>query len=177
MADQQNGTVTPAEIEAPADPDAQETAPSGDPLAVPQQERDELYERLLRTTAEFDNYRKRVERERRDVQERAAAGLLEELLPIVDDLERALQVEAGAEAEAYRKGVEIILKQLQDLLARRGVTPIDALGTTFDPHVHQAVSYEPHAGSAEGEVIEELRRGYRLGDRLLRPSMVKVAQA
>ena len=176
MADQQNGAVTPAELEAP-DSAAPDPASSADAASALQQERDELYERLLRTTAEFDNYRKRMERERRDVQERAAAGLLEELLPIVDDLERALQAEAGAEAEPYRKGVEIIHKQLQDLLARRGVTPIDALGTTFDPHLHQAVTYEPHPGSAEGEIIEELRRGYKLGDRLLRPSMVKVARA
>jgi molecular chaperone GrpE len=176
MADQQNGAVTPAELEAPADPAAPDAASPADAAAL-QQERDELYERLLRTTAEFDNYRKRMERERREAQERAAASLLEELLPIVDDLERALQVEAGAEAEPYRRGVDIIHKQLQDLLARRGVTPIDALGTTFDPYLHQAVTYEPHPGSAEGEIIEELRRGYKLGDRLLRPSMVKVARA
>ena len=177
MADQQNGAVTPAELEAPADPEAPDAAPPADALPALQRERDELYERLLRTTAEFDNYRKRVERERRDVQERAAAGLLEELLPIIDDLERALQAETGTEAGAYRKGVEIIHKQLQDLLARRGVTSIDALGAIFDPHVHQAVTYEPHPGHAEGEIIEELRRGYKLGDRLLRPSMVKVAKA
>jgi molecular chaperone GrpE len=176
MADQQNGTVSPAELEAPADPETQD-APAGGPESALQQERDELYDRLLRATAEFDNYRKRVERERREIQERAAAGLLEELLPIVDDLERALEVEAGVEAEPYRRGVALIHKQLLDLLARRGVTAIDAVGTAFDPHVHEAVSYEPRPGSAEGEVFEEVRRGYRLGDRLLRPSMVKVARA
>ena len=176
MADQQNGAVTPAELEAPADPETQDAA-AGSPLSALQQERDELYDRLLRTTAEFDNYRKRVERERREAQERAAAGLLEELLPVVDDLERALGVEAGVEAEPYRRGVELIHKQLLDLLARRGVTTIEAVGTPFDPHVHEAVSYEPRPGSAEGEVFEEVRRGYKLGDRLLRPSMVKVARA
>ena len=176
MADQQNGTVSPPELEAPADPETHD-APAGNPESALQQERDELYDRLLRATAEFDNYRKRVERERREIQERAAAGLLEELLPIVDDLERALEVEAGAEAEPYRRGVALIHKQLLDLLARRGVTAIDAVGTSFDPHVHEAVSYEPRPGSAEGEVFEEVRRGYRLGDRLLRPSMVKVARA
>jgi molecular chaperone GrpE len=141
------------------------------------QERDEYYERLLRLTAEFDNYRKRLERERRETSERAVASLVEELLPIVDDFERALQADGGVEADAYRKGVAIIHRQLLDLLARRGVSPIEALGADFDPHQHQAVATETNAAARDGEVVEELRRGYRLGDRLLRPAMVKVAKA
>jgi molecular chaperone GrpE len=140
-------------------------------------ERDDYYDRLLRLTAEFDNYRKRNERERREMSERAAAGLLQELLPVVDDFERALRADAGRDAESYRDGVALILRQIRDLLARHGVTAIDALGTDFDPHVHQAVAYEPSPGHRDGEVIEELRRGYKLGDRLLRPAMVKVARA
>ena len=150
---------------------------AGDELAETRRERDEWHDRLLRKTAEFDNYRKRVERERRESAKHAAGDLLEALLPIVDDFERALQAEAGLDAEAYRQGVELIYQQLQDLLARRGVTAIDAVGQTFDPHVHQAITYESSPGRAEGEVIEEVRRGYRLGDRLLRPAMVKVAKA
>jgi molecular chaperone GrpE len=141
------------------------------------QERDDYYDRLLRLTAEFDNYRKRVERERRETVERAAVSMIEELLPIVDDFERALGAEAGPDAESYRKGVEIIYKQLADLLTRRGVTAIETQGADFDPYLHQAVAYEPAPGAREGEVIEELRRGYKLGDRLLRPAMVKVAKA
>jgi len=95
----------------------------------------------------------------------------------VDDLERALKAEPGTEgAEAYRRGVELIYKQLGDILRKRGVRPIEAVGADFDPHYHQAVSYEPAEGRREGEVIEEFRRGYMLGDRLLRPSMVKVAK-
>lgn len=148
-----------------------------DELAEACRERDELHDRLLRKTAEFENYRKRVDRERRESAKYAAGDLLEALLPIVDDFERALQVEAGPEAAAYREGVELIYKQLQDLLARRGVTPIDAVGQAFDPHVHQAITYESSPGRAEGEVIAEVRRGYKLGDRLLRPAMVKVAKA
>ena len=148
-----------------------------DPVAQLKRERDEDHDRLLRLTAEFDNYRKRIERERRETSERAAASLLEDLLPIVDDLERALGVDAGPGGEAYRKGVEIIYKQLADLLTRRGVTVMDVLGADFDPHVHQAVAHEPSPGARDGEVIEELRRGYKLGDRLLRPAMVKVAKA
>jgi molecular chaperone GrpE len=161
-------------------PDPEGTAEGGaqdDPLAEVRRQRDEYHDRMLRLTAEFDNYRKRVERERRETSERAAASLIEELLPIVDDLERALGAEAGPGAEAYRKGVEIIYKQLADLLTRRGVTIMEVLGADFDPHVHQAVAYEPSPGAREGEVIEEMRRGYKLGDRLLRPAMVKVAKA
>ena len=135
------------------------------------------YDLLLRKQAEFDNYRKRVERERQMVSEAAAASIVEELLPLMDDLERALKTEAAGEtADAYRKGVELIHRQLGEILRKRGVRPIEALGADFDPYFHQAVSHEPSEGRREGEVIEEFRRGYMLGDRLLRPSMVKVAK-
>ena len=157
--------------------------PSGDDrdsaaeLAEARRERDELKDRLLRTTAEFDNFRKRTERDRLAVNESITAGVLEELLPLVDDLERALRAEPGDEgAEAYRQGVELISKQLNELLRRRGVRPIEAVGADFDPYYHQAVSHEPAEGRRDGEIIEEFRRGYMLGDRLLRPSMVKVAK-
>ena len=142
-----------------------------------QRERDEYRDLLLRKTAEFDNYRKRIDRERQSTAEAAAADLLADLLPLVDDLERALGVESAAPgADVYRRGVELIHRQLLDTLRKRNVRAIDALGTDFDPHFHQAVSYEPAEGRREGEVIEEFRRGYMLGDRLLRPSMVKVAK-
>jgi len=148
---------------------------SGGGLAA---ERDALKDQLLRISAEFDNYRKRTERERREMIDRAAEGVLSELLPIVDDLERALAADTDdAGARAYREGVELIHRQLVDLLSRRGVTAIDALGEDFDPHVHQAVTSEPADGRRDGEIVEELRRGYRLGERLLRPAMVKVAKA
>lgn len=142
-----------------------------------QRERDEFKDLLLRKTAEFDNYRRRTERERQTQAETAAADLLGELLPLVDDLERALQADTGGEgAEAYRRGVELIHRQLMETLRKRGVGPIEALGADFDPHRHQAVAHEAAPGHREGEVIEEYRRGYTLGDRLLRPSMVKVAK-
>ena len=146
-----------------------------DPSAV-QRQRDEYYDLLLRKTAEFDNYRKRTERDRLSLTDAAAANVIGELLPLVDDLERALKVEAGAEADAYRRGVELIYKQLSEILRKRGVRPIEAVGADFDPYFHQAVSYEHAEGRRDGEVIEEFRRGYMLGDRLLRPSMVKVAK-
>jgi molecular chaperone GrpE len=142
-----------------------------------QRERDEFKDLLLRKTAEFDNYRRRTERERQSQAESAAADLLGELLPLVDDLERALAAEPGSEgSEAYRRGVELIHKQLVETLRKRGVRPIEALGADFDPHQQQAVAHDAAPGHREGEVIEEYRRGYTLGDRLLRPSMVKVAK-
>ena len=140
-------------------------------------ERDTLQDRLLRTAAEFDNYRKRIDRERRDQFESAASSLLVEILPVVDNLERALQAPSGPEAAAFRAGVELIHRQLVDLLRKRGVTPIEALGADFDPRFHQAVSQESSATHRDGEVMEEMQRGYMLGDRLLRPAMVKVARS
>ena len=140
-------------------------------------ERDALQDRLLRTVAEFDNYRKRIDRERRDQAESAAASLLVEILPVVDNLERALQAPSGPDAAGYRAGVELIHRQLLDTLRKRGVTPIDALGADFDPRIHQAVSQEESDAHRDGEVMAELQRGYMLGDRLLRAAMVKVAKS
>jgi molecular chaperone GrpE len=146
-------------------------------IAETQRQRDEYYDLLLRKSAEFDNYRKRTDRERQTLSDAVAAGILEELLPLMDDLERALKVEPGADTgEAYRRGVELIHRQLGEILRKRGVRPIEALGADFDPYYHQAVTYEPAEGRREGEIIEEFRRGYMLSDRLLRPSMVKVSK-
>lgn len=156
------------------DPETQDTTSS---LDVVTRERDDLYDRLLRKTAEFDNFRKRVERERRDMAEWAAADLVGDLLAVLDDFERALAVDAPAEAQAYRGGVELIHRQLLDLLKKRGVTAIETTGQDFDPNVHQAVAYDEVPGGRDGAVIGELRRGYRLGERLLRPALVRVAKA
>lgn len=153
------------------------TADAASALEKAERQRDEYYDRLLRKTAEFDNFRKRTERERQGLADAAAADLISELLPLVDDLERALQADAGDEASnAYRRGVELIHRQLLEILRKRGVRPIDALGSDFDPYYHQAVSHEPADNRRDGEIIEEFRRGYMLGDRLLRPAMVKVAK-
>lgn len=169
----------PDEIPGPATmaDDAGADAPRPADVAVErlQKEKDELRDRLLRLSAEFDNYRKRIDRERRETSERAVAGVLEDLLPVIDDFERALKADASS-GDTYREGVSLIHRQLMDVLTRRGVTPIEAVGTDFDPHVHQAVAYEESPGHREGQVVEEMRRGYRIGDRLLRPAMVKVAK-
>ena len=167
----------PGDRKTSAAVDSPSAAPAPGDLGEMERQRDEYYERLLRTTAEFDNYRKRVERERQTLADAAASSIIEELLPLVDDLERALKAEAGADAaDAYRKGVELIHRRLMETLRKRGVRPVEALGADFDPHYHQAVAHDVAEGHREGEVIEEYRRGYMLGDRLLRPAMVKVAK-
>jgi molecular chaperone GrpE len=164
----------------PAAPDPSDSpAPGVDDTEVAGLRRalDEERERLLRKAAEFDNYRKRIERERREQADQTVASLLLQLLSVADDFERALTVDAGDAAGPYRRGVELIHTKLNDLLRRQGITPIESLGADFDPNVHQAVTHEPSPGHRDGEVIEELQRGYMIGGRLLRPAMVKVAKA
>jgi molecular chaperone GrpE len=157
------------------------TEPSADqdpsPVEALRREKDALQDRLLRTAAEFDNYRKRVERDRREQADAMAADALADLIPIIDDLERALQAPAGGDADSFRKGVELIHRQMLELLRKRGVRTIEAVGMDFDPRFHESVMSEVSSEHREGEVLQELRRGYMLGDRLLRPAMVKVAKA
>jgi len=155
-------------------PDAPQEGASAEAL---QKERDDLYDRLLRKTAEFDNFRKRVERDRKDMIEWAAADVIGDLLSIVDDFDRAMAAEAPPEAQAYKAGLEMIQRQLAELLKKRGVTIVEAMGADFDPHLHQAVAYEEVPGAREGEVVGVMAKGYKLGERLLRPALVKVAKA
>ena len=160
--------------ETPETPDAPQETGAADTL---QKERDDLYDRLLRKSAEFDNFRKRVERDRKDMVEWAAVDVIGDLLPIVDDFDRALEAPAPPEAQSFKAGLELIQRQLAELLKRRGVSTVEALGADFDPHLHQAVAYEEVAGAREGEVVGVMAKGYKLGDRLLRPALVKVAKA
>ena len=147
------------------------------------QERDDLRERLLRTSAEFDNFRKRTERERREQAEYASAELARDLLPVLDDLERALEASAaGADTSSsqmtvLRSGVGMVHRQFLDALQRRGVVIIETVGTVFDPSWHEALAAETGTGRPDGEILAEIRRGYRIGQRLLRAAMVKVAQS
>jgi molecular chaperone GrpE len=181
--EQADGPEVAAEREIPEPRETQETRetqeqePRDADLAALTRERDELRDRLLRKTAEFDNYRKRVDRERREVSEWAAADVISDVLAVLDDFDRALSAEAPPEAQGYRAGVELIRRQLGETLRKRGVTPLETLGADFDPHLHQAVAYEESPGAREGEIVGELRKGYRLGERLLRPAMVRVAKA
>jgi molecular chaperone GrpE len=151
-----------------------ELTDSDDPL---RRERDDLRDRLLRVTADFDNYRKRTDRERRDLSDAITADVVRDLLPAVDDLERALAAPAAEDAGVYRRGVELIHRQLLEVLRKRGVEPLDVLGQDFDPNWHEAIAHDPADGRRDGEITAELRRGYRIGQRLLRPAQVKVAKA
>jgi molecular chaperone GrpE len=157
-------------------PDGTVAASEPSELADLQRERDDFKDRWLRKSAEFDNYRKRIERERREQADQAVVDLLQELLLVVDDFDRALTV-GGDEGGAYRKGVELIHGKLHDLLRKQGVTPMAVVGADFDPNVHMAVMHEVSPEHREGEVIGELQKGYLLHGRLLRPAMVKVAKA
>ena len=177
MADKPVTDAADSSLAEPAPPTAPDAEAAADPLAELRRERDDFHDRWVRKTAEFDNYRKRIERERREQADQAVVDLLEALLLVVDDFDRALTVEAGPEAEAYRRGVELIHAKLHDVLKKRGVRAIDALGADVDPNIHQAVMHEVSPDHRDGEVISELRKGYMLGDRLLRPAMVKVAKA
>ncbi len=143
------------------------------------QEKAALYDQLLRRQAEFENYRKRVERERTEAHHKARADLLVELLPVLDNFERALVSlqTSGADAAGLRHGVELIHRQFKDALTKFGLQPVEALGQTFDPHLHEAVTIEATDEHKENTVIEEFERGYKLGDRLLRPAKVKVASS
>ncbi|PYR29399.1 MAG: nucleotide exchange factor GrpE [Acidobacteria bacterium] len=162
---------------SPAATDPAEPPPTVELVDILKRERDDYHDRWLRKTAEFDNYRRRVDRERREQADQAVVDLLQEVLLVVDDFDRALTIEAGDDAGAYRKGIELIHAKLHDLLRRQGVTAMEVVGTDFDPNVHQAVVHEPSTDHREGEIIGELRRGYLINGRLLRPAMVKVAKA
>jgi molecular chaperone GrpE len=136
----------------------------------------DLKDQMLRKAAEFDNFRKRSERERSEAYKRARKDVLLDLLPVLDNFERAMaSMSDSMENDAFTQGVELIYKQFQDLLKRLGVEPIDAVGKTFDPHLHEAVMMEPSDEHEVNTVITEFQKGYTLGDQLLRPAQVKVA--
>ena len=159
------------------DVDADTTSGPADAPDALRQERDDLQDRLLRTAAEFDNYRKRTDRERRELTEAVSADLLRDIIPVVDDLERAIAAAADSPDSVLRSGVELIHRQLMDALRRRGAEPFESVGQDFDPAWHEALASEPALGRRDGEVTAEIRRGYRLGARLLRPALVRVAKA
>ena len=141
----------------------------------------DLKDRLARRQADFENYRKRIERERGETQERAVAEIAAKLLPVLDNLKRALDAEASVESSEsdefrhFLSGVDLISKQLSGVLEALGVKPILAEGEPFNPHIHEAVVSEPTDEYEPDTVMQEIIQGYRLGDRLIRPSLVKVA--
>ncbi len=138
-------------------------------------ERDTLLDRVARLQAEFENARKRSAREQQEFRDYAVTDALKALLPTLDSFERALHTSASDKSE-FRSGVELIYKQLQDALVKLGLRPIPAKGEPFDPNLHQAIEMVDTEEVEDHHVLEELQRGYKLKDRLLRPSMVRVAR-
>jgi molecular chaperone GrpE len=136
----------------------------------------ELNERIVRLTADFDNFRKRAQREKDEARQFANQGLLEKLLPVLDNFEMALTAVKGADP-SVRDGVQMILDQLLGVLKESGVEPVDATGQPFDPNLHDALSQEETTEVEEGTVVQQVQRGYKLNDRLVRPARVVVAKA
>jgi molecular chaperone GrpE len=136
---------------------------------------DELRQTLLRRQADFENYRKRIERERSEDGRRATARVIEGLIPVLDGFEHALAAHREAEYESYRKGFELIYKQLLDNLAKLGAHRIDPLGKPFDPHLHQAVDRAETTEHPDGTILAVFQPGYEFHGRVLRPAMVRVA--
>ncbi len=137
-------------------------------------ERDVLLDRLARMQAEFDNARKRAQREQQDYRDYALSDTIKTLIPVMDSFDRALQ--SSPEKSEFHLGVELIHKQLLDALTKIGVQPIAAKGQQFDPRFHEAIEMVDREDAKDNEVIDELQRGYKLKDRLLRPAMVRVAR-
>jgi len=144
-------------------------------LAKLQAEKDELRATMVRRQADFENYKKRVERERAEDRSRATAVIVEQVLPVLDGFERALAAHADPAYEEYRKGFELIYRQLLDVFVRYGLEPIEAVGHPFDPHLHHAVERVESTEHEDGMVIEEHQKGYLFRERVLRPSMVRVS--
>jgi molecular chaperone GrpE len=140
-----------------------------------QADRDQLFDRLQRLAAEFDNFRKRSAREQASFAERANERLIKELIPILDDLGRALEAAADHEEVKLEEGVRLVHRSLSELLSKQGLAEIETNGK-FDPHVHEALLSQP-SDAEEGSVIEVVQKGYKLGDHVLRPARVVVAAA
>jgi molecular chaperone GrpE len=179
--------VDPSEVTNPSEelgaggPELAELVATRAELKRLQSELGEAKDAAARRQADFENYRKRIERDRVETHNRIVGDVARNLLPVVDNLSRALDAERSVqnrESKEFRHflhGIELISKQLNDVLESFGISPIEAVGQRFDPHVHEAVVTEPSDEYEPDTVIEEIARGYKLGDRLLRPSMVKVA--
>jgi molecular chaperone GrpE len=146
-------------------------------IAQLEKESADYRDQWLRAAADYKNFKRRTEQERADLIRSASAGLLLKLLPVVDDIERALlSVTPDVAATPWYNGFRLIPQKLQTILESEGVTSINALGQEFDPNVHEAVIYEPAGEGQDGKVVAELQKGYKLRDRVLRPTMVKVGQ-
>jgi len=170
-----NKNVDSSELEPSAESVAADTAKANAELAKLTADLEELRQTLLRRQADFDNYRKRIEKERFEDAKRATARVVEGLIPVIDGFEHALAAHREAEYENYRKGFELIYKQLLDHLAKLGVERLDPVGKPFDPHLHQAVDRAETKDHDDGTILQVFQPGYVFHGRVLRPAMVRVA--
>ena len=150
-------------------------APEEEELTVAKRERDEYLDLAKRTQADFENYRKRAAKEMTAAGARARIGLIREILPVVDNLERALSVAPAGEGDAFVEGVRLVYRDLEGALARAGVEAIEPKGDAFDPNVHEALSVRPQDGAESGTVVDVVEKGYRTSDTVVRPARVVVA--
>jgi molecular chaperone GrpE len=172
--DGQAAETAAPEIEAGGEqPQAAELTTLRDELESVRGERDALKDRLARLQAEFDNARKREVKERQDARDYVVQGAVEPFLGVMDNFQLALK--SGGSADQLRAGVQLILRQMEDALRGLNVQPVEAVGTQFDPRVHETLGSEERADVPDHQVIEEIRRGYKLRDKLLRPALVKIA--
>ena len=152
------------------------TALSEEAAAEIARERDEYLDSLKRLQAEFANFRKRIARESEQAGHRAASEVIEDLLPVLDNFERAMKAAAGHDQAVLTEGVELVYNQLRSVLVKRGLCEIEAHGQAFDPNQHEAVLCQPSSGHEEGTVLEVLEKGYQLGDKVVRPARVIVSK-
>lgn len=172
----ENGSAPENPSQPPADQPTAESAPP-DPLETAKAENAKLRDQLLRTAADFDNYRKRSRRDVEDAQKKGSEELLRALLPVFDNLERAvLHAEQSTDAKAIAEGVKMVLKQFTDSLGRVGIKRVGGVGQPFDPLVHEAIQQIETEEHPAGTVVAEVQPGYSLGDRLIRAAMVVVAR-
>jgi molecular chaperone GrpE len=169
--------VDAAAVAEPEGADAAEAEQSEpeDELTVAKRERDEYLDLAKRTQADFENFRKRSMKEASAAGNRARIGMIREILPVVDNLERALGVAPAGDGDAFVEGVRLVYRELEGALARAGVEAIEPKGDTFDPNVHEALSMRPQEGAESGTVVDVVEKGYRTADTVVRPARVVVA--
>ena len=172
---QEDGAGTVSKVEAGMESGAAEPAASGEQAEIEQLtgERDQLKDRLARLQAEFDNARKREAKERQEAREYTIGSTVEPFLSVMDNFGLALKSEGSV--EQLRSGVELILKQMEEALKSLQVVPVESVGAMFDPRIHEALGSIETAEFPDHQVVEEIRRGYKIRERLLRPAMVKIA--
>jgi molecular chaperone GrpE len=178
QAEEEKEEQEPVELLDAEDSEAEEqgesTSKDDEALEALEKERDEIYQRLLRVQAEFDNFKKRSQKEKEAERKYKAEDLAKDLLPVLDNFERALQVEETEETKSVIEGIMMVYRELQTALKNNGVEAIEAEGKEFDPNIHHAVMQVEEENEESNVVIEELQKGYMLKDRVIRPAMVKV---